>query len=162
MDTYPSLQSSSEFLKLLEYFQNVWSTLHTDVQDLAERTSFAVCVLGKCGGILHEAYVGEETEKSQIFQQNAYNKCVVLYQHPDSVSSFQHADTEADPPIYGGGIRLSSGEFLEISGLPPLWDEAFCVGCASQTGVLSDDDAKDITAVSNNLNVPAVMKTVSN
>ncbi|MFT5849649.1 MAG: hypothetical protein ACI9H6_000463 [Patiriisocius sp.] len=103
-----------------------------------KRSGGALAIHDPRRGMHQVRVVGSVSEKDgHRFGGHAANKNYATRAgDDDTIVSEQVADPEADPPVYGGGIKLPNGCFLSFSGFPPKWDQAFCILVARKFGLI--------------------------
>ncbi|MFT7506877.1 MAG: hypothetical protein ACI92I_000013 [Acidimicrobiales bacterium] len=116
-----------------------------------ERSGGALCFFGHDGSWHQIAVIGNPGVDEKRFMDNAFNKCSAMFETDEKTSSFPIANPEAIPPVYPGGIRLSTGDFLAFSGYPPLWDEALCIALARRFNLITELQMGVIVCLSRNL-----------
>jgi len=123
-------------------------------RDGTERLGGTIALLNAHGDQMLLKRVGRPlAAKKQAFDTNAHRKCIGMFNRaddPSCISSWTFRDPNADPPSYGGGIKLSSGSFLSFSGYPELLDEAYCIHIGATFGLLTQERVSEIVKVSGN------------
>lgn len=113
-----------------------------------------LCVMDGEGDVQLDAIVGKvDSEHKARFHENAYSKCkglLIRKDDPACVSSWFFRDTQAQPPLYGGGIELFNGSFMAFSGFPEAVDEAFCIAIAHKHHLLIEELEARIVRASGN------------
>lgn len=123
--------------------------------DGVKRRGGSFCLMHHSGMPLLLLPVGfPNQEKVGGYTYKAYNKCKAMldqrYDDPYLVSSWSVRDHDAEPPIYGGGIRLSNGDYMSFSGFPELVDEAYMIYVGQSFNLLDEERIMDIVQVSGN------------
>ena len=69
---------------------------------------------------------------------------------PYCISSWAFIDHSADPPCYGGGIKLANGDYMSFSGYSEFEDEALCLLVAKQFGLINAKHESATVLISGN------------
>lgn len=123
-------------------------------KDGKRRRGGYVCILDADGDQKLLKLVGEpDPQRKNVFRNNALNKCQGMFDRradTTCVSSWCFRDHQAEPPQYGGGIKLNNGSFMSFSGFPEDVDEAVCLFVANHYRLIDVGRFDEIVEVSRN------------
>jgi hypothetical protein len=160
MKSSSSVTSTVLTPELLDQIADFWAMeavffgINHAEKDGKTRRGGYICIFDVNGDQKLLKLVGEpDSLRKNVFRSNALNKCQGMFDRRADitcVSSWCFRDPQAEPPRYGGGIKLSNGAFMAFSGFPEDVDEAVCLFAANHFGLIDAKRVDEILAVSNN------------
>lgn len=111
--------------------------------------------------LLHKKLGDPDPEKMNKYREFSREKAERLLKNSDHDLSWQSRNP--DESQWGGAVRLPSGHILSFSGLPELYDEAFCATVADVMEWATQTQLSEILEISANTGkyneVRAVVRT---